>query len=84
MEFQGGIRRAFSAGAKFDIMEERFERGGFTPVARDQLQIAGGIDVKKLSQVFGIVTVIVDIITSYGSSFMKGFNKGLEGKPFWK
>lgn len=84
MEFQGGIRRAFSVGTKFDIMEERFVRGGFTPVTCGQMQIAGGIDAKRLSQVFGIVSIIVDIISSYGSSFMKGYNKGLEGKPFWK
>ncbi len=84
MEFQGGIRRAFSVGAKFEIMEERFVRGGFSPIEGNQMFVTGGLDARRLSQIVSIVSLIVDVVSSYGSSFMKGFNKGLEGKPFWK
>lgn len=64
--------------------EERLLKGGFYPVRENQALITGGIDGQTISRLFNILCLIAEVVSSYGDNFMKGYKKGLEGKPLWK
>lgn len=55
---------------------------GFISVNDEELQLSGGISPETIKKIARIIGLILDFISNYSSDFNRGYQKGLDGKPF--
>ncbi len=56
---------------------------GFVGIQESEGQVRGGINPDTIRKIAKVLGILIDLISSYGEDFYKGYKKALEGKPLF-
>lgn len=71
----------FSTDKKME--DNRLMMRGFASIEEDESQVRGGLSPETIRKIAKILGIIIDVISTYGEDFYKGYKKALEGKPLF-
>ena len=63
--------------------DKRLMLRGFASIQESESQVRGGLNPDTIRKIAKIIGIIIDVISSYGEDFYKGYKKALEGKPLF-
>jgi len=63
--------------------DKRMELRGFASIDDAESQIRGGISPDTIRKIAKVLGLLIDLISTYGEDFNKGYRKALDGKPLF-